>query len=768
MADEASEISLPPTVPQPVRDRKGKGREILPPPDRKGKGREVMTAPEALFELKDVGDVSRFANQDVMFEAALKEQLSVSLQFNPSHRRPRLLRSPRASFTVAGDARSCPTDAPWLQRADYSAKGELKNMKGQSHWPWYITLVFHILNLLALDTEKGPQHLAADYMGVKIPPFPSKKPSSVLQPLTSKEISDLAIEKKALKAPVYYALPPSLYKDLEAKRSESPKWPILPKDARARFESILAKAENGTLERPWDTTGQASEEVPERGRSRSRAMAKTVPQPRPRTRASSKVSRKTVSPSQSVTEGRPTSVLPLVPSTSKARVSSQAPSGSRSVKRGPSKPRSTSKKPKKTLIQERDVPRAMRAKSVKAKKEEVVIKGTSGTGRAYVGKRPPRIMRRVPSQTDEDEVALTAVERIEVDREEIFLTGPTNPAENEPVAGPSTAAFGQTADFKSPEVPVTMERLSMALLGQRAEILEGVTKLLTNERAHIDNRIQSELYNLTETSLATLAGKWVEAGELAAKAVFNGMSEDVTDIVDKKLATFLQNVEAHIDDKINRSVKDIKQYLDERFDRHLNNTQQLPEDSSITDDPDDIKVFKNEDKDEKNVVMQSGEILDAGDASGDASQTSGSESEEGDLFLNQEVIGQPSNVARDPISLSSSSVKHPDVVSPNDSNATEESDTEDEEQELEEEEKDPEAVSLQENETNVSVDDSSTKLEVSETDTEGEVAKDDTADMAVDPDADGDGDTEEDELEEGEIDQSDDKASNSGEAMVED
>lgn len=55
MADEASEISLPPTVPQPVRDRKGKGREILPPPDRKGKGREVMTAPEALFELKDVG-----------------------------------------------------------------------------------------------------------------------------------------------------------------------------------------------------------------------------------------------------------------------------------------------------------------------------------------------------------------------------------------------------------------------------------------------------------------------------------------------------------------------------------------------------------------------------------------------------------------------------------------------------------------------------------------------------------------------------------------
>lgn len=31
------------------------------------------------------GDVSRFANQDVMFEAALKEQLSVSLQFNPFH-----------------------------------------------------------------------------------------------------------------------------------------------------------------------------------------------------------------------------------------------------------------------------------------------------------------------------------------------------------------------------------------------------------------------------------------------------------------------------------------------------------------------------------------------------------------------------------------------------------------------------------------------------------------------------------------------------------
>ncbi|KAK7690411.1 hypothetical protein QCA50_005508 [Cerrena zonata] len=188
MADEADESSPPPALPQPTPDKKGKGREVVPPPDRKGKGREVeppldkkgkgrekISLPEASVELQDA-----ICNQDVVFEAALKEQLSpipCKACAQGGHDCFVVLRHFHGCWRCKVGSNGCSL-AP---KAEYSAKGELKNMKGPSHWPWYITLVFHVLNVLALDTEEGPQHLSADYTGVTIPPFPSKKPLSMLK-----------------------------------------------------------------------------------------------------------------------------------------------------------------------------------------------------------------------------------------------------------------------------------------------------------------------------------------------------------------------------------------------------------------------------------------------------------------------------------------------------------------------------------------------------------------------------------------------------------
>ncbi|KAK7677018.1 hypothetical protein QCA50_020047 [Cerrena zonata] len=772
MADEASESSPPPTVPQPAPGRKGKGREVIAGPE------------EAFVELEDIQAlVSQFANQDIMFEAALKEQLSACAQ--GGHDCFVALKHFHGCWRCKTGSNGCSL-AP---KAEYSAKGELKNMRGQSHWPWYITLVFHVLNVLALDTEKGPQHLPADYTGIQIPPFPSKKPNSVLKPLTTKRVSDLAVAKKAMKAPVYYALPRALYKDLEAQRSESPKWPMLPKDARTRFENILSRAENGSIKQPWMTS--ASEDEPERGRSRSRApntAEKARPQPRPRTRASSKASEKNISPSEPVTGGHRTSVPPSVPSTSRARALSQVSSIPRTGKRGPSKPRSTSQKAKKTPIQRWEIPRAVRGKSIKIKKEDAVIKGRSGVRRAYVGKRPPRVMRRVPSHTDEDEglytlrlgrrlltnlptVTLKAIEGMEVEPQEVFLTEPINTVFDIPAPGPSRLTSSRAEDPHSHDVPVTMERLSVALLSQRAEILEGITESLADERGAINSQIQSGLYSLTEASLATLAGKWLQSGETAAKAVFDGMSQGVTDIVDQKLSIFLQNVEAHLDEKINRSVQDLKDYLevklDSRFPSNVTDVHQSPEDDRSTDNADENEDIKKEVNggpgDENTVVTPHRGMSESRDVSREGPQTSANVSEQGRLRILPEALGRLHDILNDYASSPTSSTEHPEVLSRGDTGSVEGDADPARQPSL------PDDISstLPQNEVNV-VDSGAETGAALETDTDGESSEDETADMDVDPDADGDAESEEDELEEGEIGEADDKGSNSEEKMEED
>ncbi|KAK7682168.1 hypothetical protein QCA50_014755 [Cerrena zonata] len=779
MVDVASGSSRPSAIPQPSGDRKGKGREVVPPEDHQPDPQETS-------------DLSRFANQDVMFEAALKEQLSpipCESCAQGGHDCFVALRHFHGCWRCKVGSNGCSL----VPKNGIDAKKKLKNLKVPANWPWYITLVYHVLNVLALDTNKGPHQLPPDYIDVDIPLFPSsEKVLSVVKPLTTKEVQTIGHEKKLLKAPVNYALPRLLSKAVESRRSESPKWPLLPKDARARFENILRQAENGSLHRPW--MAQPSEDVPERGRSRSRAPAtatgeKVRSQPRPRTRASSRPSGKTQLPSEPVDLDHPTSVPPTAPSSSKAKALSRATSTPRVVKLAKSKPRSTSRKPKKTPVEKPEVPRAVRGKSIKVNRKEVTDEDkSSSVKRAFVGKRPPRTMKRVPSNTDEDEgmyvafeqlvsssnllqVTLKAVDDMAVEGAEVFLTEPTSLVENTQAPGPSGLLSGQVEDLQSHNTPVNMELLSAALLAQRQEILEDITDALSGERGEINSQIQSGLYKLTETSLTALADGWLRAAENSTKVVFEGMAAGVTDIVDKKLSSFLQNVEAHIDEKIDRSINDLKDFvqaaLDSKLTARLINIKQSPEEESDSDEVDDDQESVTEVAAEPEVVSeplaQSEEMLESSDGDGHELEVSRSDGEEESSSPLQVRAGMHFIVDN----YASSSEDSTDLPVP--MLTTESGVTDDPGVTTDEREPDGGSFTLERRDENPVADQQQPDEAIAETDADdGDSETDGPSGMELDADADGDADTEEDELEEGEIGQSDEEVGKDEDAMVED
>lgn len=281
-------------------------------------------------------------------------------------------------------------------------------MKGPQHWPWYLTLVFHVLNVLALDTEAGPQYLPPEYTHVDLPEFPTEKVTTVMAPYTTNQVKEMASEKKALKADVYYALPRRLSKELENRRTNSPLWPMVPKDAESRYEDIIRRATLGTLTRSW-----ATDEVLERGRAQSRVTSSKTrtksPQQRGHnTRASSRGSE--VPPAKTKTSGSVTvssKVDNQAPTPSRPRPKPWAASKVRAASRAPSKSEAKPSSSKMAAGPSQKRATAVRSKSVKVRPKEDNNEDSSTmpevSRSAYVGKCPPPVMKRVPTHTDEDE-----------------------------------------------------------------------------------------------------------------------------------------------------------------------------------------------------------------------------------------------------------------------------------------------------------------------------------------------------------------------------
>ncbi|KAK7686649.1 hypothetical protein QCA50_010249 [Cerrena zonata] len=379
-------------------DRKGKGRAVEPE-----KAEVVSDVPDELeVEATVPGSLTEFMNQKVMFKAALKEQLSpipCESCAQSKHHCFIALKHFHGCWRCKINSNGCSL----VPKRNRNSRGELLNMKAPANWPWFITLVYHVLNVLALDSEAGPQDLPADYTGVTFPPFPQNKLKGILR-LTGKQISEDAAEKKMLKADHYYALPFHQYPNIESRRNNADKWPIVPSDAEARFNKVMKKIENGELTRTWAKEENPKEDSTVRGRSRSRASSRAPP---PAERARTRASSRPRSATDATSQGAISASEPPHP----RKAQSRGRATSRAVSKQPSKPRA---------------PRRIKSIKVESSEEDDMSLNSSGqTKRVYVGKHPTRQMKCVPDKTDDEEVTLSFYEAQHGRPKERFLAKPT-------------------------------------------------------------------------------------------------------------------------------------------------------------------------------------------------------------------------------------------------------------------------------------------------------------------------------------------------------
>ncbi|KAK7688284.1 hypothetical protein QCA50_008654 [Cerrena zonata] len=601
-------------------DRKGKGRARDPVLEVTSTETPQIVVAESENDSQDMDldtedvDLTEFMDQDVMFPAALEEQLSpvpCKSCAHGGHDCYVALKHFHGCWRCKASSNGCSL----VPKGEQSAKGELKNMKRPQHWPWYITLVFHVLNVLALDTEAGPQYLPSEYTDVELPDFPTEKVTHVMAPFTTNQIKEMAREKKTLKADVYYALPRSLAKELESKRKNSPLWPMVPKDAESRFEDIIRRANLGTLTRSW-----AAKEVPERGRARSRVSAPTTsanpPQQRGRsTRALSKVSsrgsevplmRTEASEGHSLATKASGSAAP----TSKGDTHDQTPSRPRPKPRAASKARATSRPPpkpeatpvqvKKTtvpkatsskLVKRPSKPRAtaVRSRSVKINQQKARDEDSSPTPqpsrRRYIGKRPPPVMKRVPADTDEDEETLTAYGRKRGPPREKFLVA-TVQSDGEleiETLVPTTPPRSPDAAISEPNDPyVTTDILSAKLDAQKDTFLEALKEAEGSLKSGVQDMISLAMDDL-HPQLSSNVQKFV-----------TGIHREL----DHRLSGYMHGIERHLDSKIDEKVNSLTKSLEQKMDdllakHHMETWEMMKEIFG-----DEVKeVLRNDEKD---------------------------------------------------------------------------------------------------------------------------------------------------------------------------
>ncbi|KAK7681436.1 hypothetical protein QCA50_015528 [Cerrena zonata] len=524
MTDETSAHSEPPA------DRKGKGRAVDPDIPDTPAGVESSSEPEE--DQDEEALMKTFMNQNVMFKAALDEQLSpipCESCAQGGHQCFVSLRNFHGCWRCKATSNGCSL----IPRKGTNAYDEPINLRNPPYWPWYISLVYHVKNVLELDTNSGPQLLPPDYADVEFPAFPADKAKKVTKRLTTLKVGEMKAEKLSLNVDNYYALPFSLYSKIEKRREEAPKWPILPDNAEALYQKVIRKAAGGRLARPW---ANREGDAPMRGRSRSRAATITkAPQQQPKSRRPSRARSRQA---------------PSIETASTMTNTSMPPSTSTSTRQTRSKSRGRSQPP----------PSVHSTNQGSSEEEDVVSTGILKRSRST--KRPSRGMKRVPAKSDSEEETLTAFEERQEPQEEPFLRSLS--ADARPVAGPSGS--GQNDPSKTTaDGSVKIPELTVLLKSERRKTLNGVQDCLQHQHGAILHSVKLAVEGSVATVVESLEKSWSKAHREDARQNLDRLPDMLDHAIERKLSNFLQNIEKHIDQKLDRTMGELKTYIDEQM-----------------------------------------------------------------------------------------------------------------------------------------------------------------------------------------------------------